>query len=317
MKYIENLRHGIEKCISQHNAIVMGEDIGEPYGGAFKVTKGLSVKYPDNIFMTPMSEQGFTGAGIGNALCGGYVIVEIMFGDFITLCADQIINHAAKLYDLYGTALHFILRTPVGGYRGYGATHSQSLERIFCGIPGINVLAPSVFHFPGDMLLKAIESGKPTLFIENKLDYNRDIIGSDFIEDYFGIIYHQNIITITIKGEKPAATLITYGGMAFTAYQAAQKLMLDAEIPIEIVVISDLNLDSNSIRDIINSDRVYFLEEGWKNHGIGAEFISAFASHKNVRIGAGSYSILSGKKLEYSILPNETAIVKTIKDGLS
>ena len=317
MKYIESLRQGIEKCISEYNAIVMGEDIGEPYGGAFKVTKGLSNKYPGNIIMTPMSEQGFTGAGIGSALCGGYVIVEIMFGDFITLCADQIINHAAKLYDLYGTALHFILRTPVGGYRGYGATHSQSLERLFCGVPGIDVLAPSVFHIPGDMLFKAIDSGKPTLFVENKLDYNRDIIDSDSIVDYFEIISYQNIITLTIKGEKPAATLITYGGMAFTAYQAAKKLMLDEEVPIEIVVISDLNIDMNSIRNTINSDKVYFLEEGWKAHGIGAEFISALAGHKTLRIGAGPYSILSGKKLEHSILPNETAIIEVIKGGLS
>lgn len=91
MKYIYLLRKAIDDIIAGRNAFVLGEDISDPYGGAFKVTKGLSEKYPDNIISTPMCEQGITAFAIGMALAGDYVIEEIMFGDFITLAADQMI----------------------------------------------------------------------------------------------------------------------------------------------------------------------------------------------------------------------------------
>jgi pyruvate/2-oxoglutarate/acetoin dehydrogenase E1 component len=200
MKYFENIKKGLQIAIEEHDALLLGEDIAEPYGGAFKVTKGLSKKYPQNIMNTPMSEQGFTGMGIGYALHGGYVIVEIMFGDFITLCADQLINHAAKLYDLYGNNLHFLLRTPSGGYRGYGATHSQSMERLFVGIPGLQVLSPSVFSAPGELLLNGIKSGKPTLFIENKLDYNEELILDDTFDIFCKSSAKEDVVSINIRG---------------------------------------------------------------------------------------------------------------------
>jgi pyruvate/2-oxoglutarate/acetoin dehydrogenase E1 component len=316
MKYIESLRNGLEQCINKHDALLFGEDIGEPYGGAFKVTKGLSDKYPQNIVMTPMCEQGFTGAGIGNALSGAYVIVEIMFGDFITLCSDQLINHAAKFYDIYGMDLHFVIRTPSGGYRGYGATHSQSLERIFAGIPGINVIAPSVFHNPGDLLVNAIENGKPTIFIEHKLDYNKVLIDKNNIVNYFEITMINGVVDINIDGEKPVLTIVTYGGLASIIYEIAQKLMIDEEIPIQILIISDLNIQAEKITNFIKNDKMMFLEEGWVNHGIGAEFTSICSTYdlKSKRIGAFPYSIFSGRKLENSILPVEINIINTIKE---
>jgi pyruvate/2-oxoglutarate/acetoin dehydrogenase E1 component len=316
MKYIESLRIGLEHCINKYDVLLFGEDIGDPYGGAFKITKGLSNKYPRNIVMTPMCEQGFTGVGIGSALGGAYVIVEIMFSDFITLCADQLINHAAKFYDIYGMDLHFVIRTPSGGYRGYGATHSQSLERIFTGIPGLNLTAPSVFHNPGNLLVNVIESGQPTIYIENKLDYNRILIDQNNIMNYFTINMINGIADINIIGEKPIVTIITYGGLSFTIYEIARKLMIDEEMPVQILIISDLNMNAENVIDFIKSDKMIFLEEGWVAHGIGAEFVSACDQYKlkNRRIGARPHSVFSGKKLENSILPAEVDIINAIKD---
>ena len=180
MKYILSLRQAIDDLIKEKNAYVLGEDIQDPYGGAFKVTKGLSGRYPENIIATPMSEQGFTALGVGMALMGDYVIEEVMFGDFLTLAADQMINHAAKFYGLYGQKLHLILRVPSGAYRGYGATHSQSLEKLFLGIPGIRVVAANAYSNPGLLLKQAIGSGKPTVFVENKMDYPKELVLEGF-----------------------------------------------------------------------------------------------------------------------------------------
>ena len=129
--YIEGLRNGIKKLLIDSDVILIGEDIEEPYGGAFKVSKGLSHEFPNQIINMPMSEQGFTGMAIGMSLAGMKPIVEIMFGDFITLIVDQLVNHAAKFSWMYEKKIHLVVRTPMGGYRGYGATHSQSLVKLF------------------------------------------------------------------------------------------------------------------------------------------------------------------------------------------
>ena len=130
--------------------VVLGEDILDPYGGAFKVTRGLSDSFPGRVFATPISEAAITGVGTGLALQGFRPVVEIMFGDFVTLIADQLINHASKIRWMYGQPidLPLVIRTPMGGRRGYGATHSQSLERLFLGVPGLSVVAVSPLGDP-------------------------------------------------------------------------------------------------------------------------------------------------------------------------
>ena len=315
MKYIEDLQDGLERCIRDKDALLIGEDIGAPYGGAFKVTKDLSARYPDNFVMTPMSEQGFTGMGIGYAMQGGFAIVEVMFGDFITLCADQLVNHAAKLYDLYGNGLHFVLRTPSGGYRGYGATHSQSLERMFVGIPGLQVLAPSIFHSPGDMLYGALQSGMPTLFIENKLDYSRSLYQAED-GSFLRVQETGGIVSIEVDGEQPALTVITYGGMAPLVAELCEKLMLDEEIAVQALVISDLNTSTDALARQIKSERIVTVEEGWADGGIGAALLGRLgASGKTgCALGTRPHSIYSGRRLENEILPQESDVETAILD---
>ncbi len=126
------------------------------------------------MLTTPISEAGIVGVASGMALRGLRPVVEIMFGDFLTLAADQVINHAAKFRWMYNeqARVPLVIRTPMGGRRGYGPTHSQTLEKHFLGTPGLRVLAPCALGEPGKLLLQAIlEDDDPVLFVENKLLY--------------------------------------------------------------------------------------------------------------------------------------------------
>ena len=136
---LNSLNAALHKMLSEDpRVVVVGEDLLDPYGGAFKVTKGLSTKFPDRVLTTPLSEAGFTALAAGMAIRGLRPVVEIMFGDFLMLAADQIINHIGKYRWMYNDKVRvpLVIRTPMGGRRGYGPTHSQTLEKHFIGAPG-------------------------------------------------------------------------------------------------------------------------------------------------------------------------------------
>jgi len=159
MRYVESINHALHGLLAeQENVYLIGEDLLDPYGGAFKAAKGLSTSYPDRVLTTPISEAGLTGVAIGMAMRGYRPIVEIMFGDFLMLCTDQIVNHATKFSYMYNEQVQvpLTIRTPMGGYRGYGPTHSQTLEAMFLGVPRLTILAPSHYHDPGDVLARGI-----------------------------------------------------------------------------------------------------------------------------------------------------------------
>ncbi len=318
MKYLYAIREAIEELIEEKNAYVLGEDIREPYGGAFKVTKGLSEKYPENIIGTPMCEQGFTAVSIGMALMGEYVLEEIMFGDFITLTADQLINHGAKFYDLYGQKLHLVVRTPSGGYRGYGATHSQSLEKMFLGIPGLKVAAPNRFIHVGEYLKYVIESGKPTLFIENKLDYPKELILED--NDIFQYEEKDYVVRLSIKGETPDITILTYGGLSSKAVKVARDLIYNEEISADVVVAADLSdaffkgKDSPLIQ-AVRTKNVVVAEEGTGGYGFAAQAAFEFAqAGRRAAVLTSKESIIpSGRKAEEEVLVSEDDIYRKVK----
>lgn len=311
MKYIVAIRQAMEELIVKRQAYIMGEDIMEPYGGAFKVTKGLSEKYRNHIIGTPMCEQGITGLGIGMALMGDYVIGEIMFCDFITLVADQLVNHAAKFYDLYGHQLHLVMRTPSGGYRGYGATHSQSLEKMFLGIPGLQVMAANIFQDPGDLLKKALESGKPTLFIENKSDYPKELLLNDF--GIFERIDKDCYVRISLRGEEPDITIVTYGGMGGLALEAVKQLAYEEEIICDIIIISDLG---DTVWDDVEvrTNKVLVIEEGVEKFGWSAQVVSILAQHgkRAWQLGALDSVIFSSSMAEAQVLVQISDIVDQI-----
>ena len=311
MKYIYSLRQAMAELVIEKQAYILGEDVSDPYGGAFKVTKGLSAKYPGHVISTPMCEQGITAFSIGMALAGEYVIEEIMFGDFITLAADQLINHAAKFYDLYGQKLHIAVMTPSGGYRGYGATHSQSLEKMFLGIPGLEVVAANIFYDPGRLLKSVLKSGKPALFIENKLDYSKEIITEDF--DIYQYEEIHNCVRISIKGETPWWSIVVYGGISGLAVDVSKTLLFDEEIVAEVIVVSRLN-DVTSTVSAVRTNKVLVIEEGTKQFGWGSQVAQALAEEgkKAWHTGTRDYCIPSSKRAEEAVLIQKEDIIEYI-----
>jgi pyruvate/2-oxoglutarate/acetoin dehydrogenase E1 component len=334
IRYVESLNkalHGLMQ--TDENVFVMGEDILDPYGGAFKVTKGLSTAFPDRVLSTPISESSITGFATGLAIRGFRPVLEIMFGDFITLCTDQIINGATKYHGMYNEIIPvpLVIRTPMGGRRGYGPTHSQTLESLFLGITGLNIIAPSNYHNPGDLLYQTVlNNNKPTLFIENKSLYSERLKIPDNngkVDDFFYSIKSnsdKNYPSISLKlamEEKPDVTLVTYGGMAQICAEAAMNVFLEEEILVEILLPSLVK--PFPIEDILTSvqesGRVIIVEEGIKTSGWGAEMASQINEkvfHKLkkpiVRIGALEVPIPSSKTLEEEVLPQVHEIERSL-----
>src|SRR5215831_4905566 len=150
------------------DVILLGQDLHDPYGGVFKVTAGLSSDFPGRVISTPISEAGIVGAAIGLALAGFHPVVEIMFADFVSLAMDQIYNHAVKFPAMFPHCqVPLVIRTPAGGRRGYGPTHSQSPENLLTAIPGLTVVFASHRHDVGLLLERAsLEWNQPVVFLE-------------------------------------------------------------------------------------------------------------------------------------------------------
>ncbi|MRR32938.1 alpha-ketoacid dehydrogenase subunit beta, partial [bacterium] len=235
--------------------VLLGEDILDPYGGAFKVTRGCSTAYPDRVIPAPISEAGLAGVVTGMALRGLRPVLEIMFGDFTTLMADQFINHMSKFRWMYNESvdLPLVIRTPMGGRRGYGPTHSQSLEKLYLGVPGLTVVAPASIAIlptggdgPGKLLERTIlETDSPVLFIENKLQYLQAVSQAEDLRE-FDLMVSFNAddaakrypdYRLAVKGAPQAeVTMAAYGAMADFARQAMLTLAYEHEIFTDLVI---------------------------------------------------------------------------------
>lgn len=310
--YKESLIAGIEELIQDPKCFLLGEDVEEPYGGAYAITKGMSIKYPGKIINTPMSEQGFTGLGVGMAMAGYKPIIEIMFGDFSTLIMDQILNHASKFVEGFEMPLHMVVRDPMGGYRGYGATHSQSLEKLYVGLPNIAVISPSVLHEPGDLLVKSMNMGVPVIFAENKLDYTRKMFKAEKISENFEIRYHGGefpIAEVNFPDEDAEITIISYGGLVSPLLQMMYDVYMEEEIALRLLDVSSLSpMNFDLIAALTeNGKKIMTIEEGHIPFGIGDGIISNLAQRgKNYRfksIGAKQHIIGTSKEAEALALP--------------
>ena len=173
----ERCVHELNKALHElferrDDVYLLGEDLLDPYGGAFKVSQGLSTRWPERVITTPISEASLVGLSAGMALRGLRPILEIMFGDFIALGYDQIVNGISKFREMYDDQVQvpLVVRLPMGGGRGYGPTHSQSLEKALLGVPNVTVVAMSEYHNVGGLLSDAVDDDEPVFFIENKAD---------------------------------------------------------------------------------------------------------------------------------------------------
>ncbi len=297
MRVVDDLRNGLFSLMQQDPKLsVIGEDIVDPYGGAFKVTKGLYDAFPDRVRAMPISESSIVGFGLGMSLRGHPVIAEIMFGDFLTLTLDQLLNHAAKVEWMFDGAVKapLIIRTPMGGGRGYGPTHSQSIEKHFCGIPGLTVLAVNQFASPAQLLKKAAALQAPVLFIENKITYSK-LVETDRL----------------VNHETPDVVVLTYGGVSEFCVKGAERLLKDEEIAVNVVPLEQLSpfpVDQ-VVTAVGGCKRVVVVEEGTEQWGFAAACAEALLSSgtapdRFASIAAPSIPIPSAKDWELSILPN-------------
>ena len=171
--YREAIREALDEALESDSHIrIIGEDVGA-YGGCFGVTGNLFSKYPDRFLETPVSEETFTGMAAGAAAMGLHPCVEVMYGDFSTLASDALINHAAKLRFMSAGQLQcpMVYRTPIGGGTGHGPQHTQSLETMFLGVPGLYAVAPSDPFSAKALLKSALLIDDPVLFFEHKALY--------------------------------------------------------------------------------------------------------------------------------------------------
>jgi pyruvate/2-oxoglutarate/acetoin dehydrogenase E1 component len=312
---------------------LLGEDLLDPYGGAFKISKGLSTRWPDRVITTPISEAAFVGICGGMALRGLRPVAEIMFGDFICIPFDQIVNQISKFRMMSNNRARcpVVVRTPMGGRRGYGPTHSQSLEKFFAGVPGLRVIAISPFHEIESFYREAIcDSEDPVVLIENKVMYGRQSrpAKGGRMEDFAARVSTGPAPTLTfslVDFERADVSVITYGGSAEIAMEVAWKLLMEEEIAVEVVVLGSLS--PLPIEDICESAgrsrRVITAEEGARRLGIGAEIASQVSDRlwgsllqPVKRVAALDYIIPNSKPLEDYALPSAHSLESAVMEML-
>jgi 2-oxoisovalerate dehydrogenase E1 component len=320
-----SVRLGINQALHQllaqdQRVLLLGEDLHDPYGGAFKVTAGLSTAFPGRVISTPISEAAVTGAAIGLALAGMRPVVEIMFADFLSLCLDQIYNHALKFPGIEPAAsVPMVVRTPAGGRRGYGPTHSQSPENVFTSLPGLTVLYGSQRHDVGRLLADAVlRWPHPTLFMEHKLLYAEPQAVGEYAElpadpaDAGAALFPT---LVRRRGVRPDLSIVTYGGMVSLVEAAAVILEEEEELEVEIVVPAQLApLPRHSLAAALRDrPHVLIVEEAVAAFGVGAEIaamlLEAGFAGRLVRLGALPVPIPSARSLEAAVLPDMRRIV--------
>lgn len=329
--FVHALNRSLHALMKERDDVVLiGQDILDPYGGAFSVYKGISAAYPDRVIGTPISEAGLTAWGIGAALLGLHPICEIMFGDFLLLAADQIVNHAVKYpWVSDGSApVPLVIRVPMGAGRGYGPTHSQTLESMFLGVPGLRIIAPCLLLDPGEILRRCVAFAEgPVLFVENKLLYPRSLMavrggrcGAFYVRTGEGLFptLHCSLTDFS----PPDVCLFAYGGMATTALAAAERLLLEHEIAVDVIIPSQLSptpahdLNAMSSRGALLAT----VEEGTCRGGWGAEIAATRCASGSVkrllRIGTPPTPPPAAASLEKLWLPDVERIVREIVNAM-
>jgi pyruvate/2-oxoglutarate/acetoin dehydrogenase E1 component len=268
LSYREAVREAIREALRRdESAFLMGEDVGR-YGGCYAVSKGLLAEFgPERIRDTPLSESGFTGAGIGAAMAGMRPIVELMTVNFSLLALDQILNTAAALRHMSGNqfGVPLVIRMATGAGRQLAAQHSHSLEGWYAHIPGIKVLAPATLEDARGMLWTALRDPDPVLIFENVMLYNM----TGRLAANAGAV---DIDKAAIRRSGRDVSLITYGGSLWKTLDAAASLAAES-IDAEVVDLRSLRpLDEATIMASVGKTRrAVIIDEGWRSGSLSAE----------------------------------------------
>ena len=317
LTYSEAIRLAlIEEMERDERVILLGEDIAQ-YGGAFRVTRDLARKFgTERVINTPISENSFVGVAVGAALTGLRPVVEIMFMDFITLAMDQLCNHAAKLHYIYGgqAGVPMVVRAPAGAGRGYGASHSQSLEAWFMHMPGLKVIAPSTPRDARGLLKAAIRDNNPVVCIENKLLYS---LKGDVPDD--DEIVPLSKAQVVREGED--VTLIAYARMTHLALEAADRLEQEG-IHCEVLDLRTLApMDTDAIvASVSKTSRAVVVEEDTRRGGVGAEVAAVIADRAFERldspirrVACEDVPIPCCPSLEQAVLPSVEKVIAAVE----
>ncbi len=295
------------------SVIMMGEDVGTA-GGVFKQTEGLFAEFgAGRVIDTPISEAGAFGIAVGAAMTGQRPVFEVMFGDFITLIMDQLVNQAAKVNYMSAGQFHvpLVVRTAVGIGSNLGPQHSQSLHAWLTHVPGLKVVMPSTPADAKGLMAAAIRDNNPVVFFEDRMLYNlRDTVPEG-----------DHLVPIgcaEVKRTGEDVTLIATGRMVHTALAAAE-LMAQEEISAEVVdprSLVPLDVDG-LVESVKKTSRAVVVDGGYRQYGITGEIAAIVAEHAFdwldspvIRIGGADVPIPFSKTLEPLTLPDAQRLAR-------
>ena len=302
-----------EEMRREKTVFIIGEDVAEA-GTPFKVLSGLVEEFgTERVLDSPISESGFTGIGVGTAMTGMRPVVDIMFGDFMTITMDQIVNQAAKIHYMSGGKLKvpMVVRTNLGASRRSAAQHSQSLHVWLSHIPGLKVVLPSTPYDAKGLLKTAIRDDNPVVIFEDKMMFqDKGIVPEDDYTIPFGVA--------DIKKEGTDITLIGTSSMVQIALEAAD-ILAEKDISVEVIdPRTVMPLDKKTLIDsAIKTSRVIVIDEGYDSYGVTAEIASVIAEgafyHLEApvkRIGSMDVPIPFSPVLEDLTVPNAGIVVE-------
>src|ERR1700757_1648848 len=316
--FAEAIREALaEEMRRDARVFIMGEDVAEA-GTPFKVLSGLVEEFgTSRVVDTPISEAGFTGVGVGGAMTGLRPVVDIMFGDFVTLTMDQMVNQAAKVHYMSGAKwkVPMVMRTTLGAARRSAAQHSQSLHAWFSHVPGLKVVLPSTPYDAKGLLKTAIRDDNPVVFFEDKMSYK--LKGPVPTEEYtipFGLA--------DIKRAGTDITLVGTSSMVQLAMEAA-ALLEEAGVSEEVVdPRTTWPLDEQTlIESVKKTSRAIVMDEGYGRYGVAAELAAVIAEGAFYdldapikRMGAMHVPIPFSPPLEDVTVPTDESVYKAAKE---
>jgi pyruvate dehydrogenase E1 component beta subunit len=318
MTYREALRLAMRQEMERDDRVfVMGEEVGV-FDGSYKVTAGLLDEFgPDRVRDTPISEEGFVGAGVGAAMLGERPIVEIMTLNFLLVAMDQVVNHAAKIGAMFGGEVRcpLVIRTPNGAGNQLTAQHSQSFDGWFAGTPGLKVVAPASPADAKGLLKAAIRDDDPVLVIENLPIYKE----KGEVEVDADLVTPIGLANVAREGSD--LTLVSHSFATVRALKVAERVAAEHGVSVEVVDLRSLRpLDVETVaKSVAKTNRALCIEEGWPSYGVSAE-LAARIQHACFddldapveRLGMAEVPLPYAKELELAAMPTEDRIADAV-----
>jgi len=319
--YREAIREALREAMQRDERVfLMGEDVGA-YGGAYACSKGLLEEFgEERIRDAPLSESGFTGAGIGAALNGMRPIVEIMTINFALLALDQLVNNAATLRHMSGGqfTVPLVVRMSTGAGRQLAAQHSHSLEGWFAHVPGLKVVAPATTADARGMLWTALEDPNPVIIMEHAMLYNER--GEVPAEGDVAV----DIDRAAVRRPGTDATIIAFSSNVAKALAAAETLAgegIEAEV-IDLRTLRPID-DETIMTSVAKTHRAVVVDEAWKTAGFSAEIVARINEQAFYQLDAPVARVCGVEvpvpyphHLEQAAIPQPEQIVAAVKGAL-